>query len=638
MKASEVRLTESSESRVSMSEKTATDPTSRYLTHFEELGSGSYKTVYKAIDQEQGIEVAWNCIRISHLGEKERERLMLEVDVLKSITHPNIIECYAHWNDENHLVFITELMTSGTLRKYLTKVGSVRTTAIKNWCRQILDGLCYLHGRGIIHRDIKADNLFINGNHGEVKIGDLGLCAVLHTSTAQSVIGTPEFMAPELFSESYNELVDIWSFGLTVLEILTLQYPYAECANPAQVFRKVTGGHPPAILASIQDAEIRSLIELCLLPADYRPSSRTLRDLAFFEPEGVQGIIRKCKSKTANFCLSPSAAFVTSVVLNGVVNVKLFLRLTDGPKEVEFPFDTRGDTAEAVASEMVSEFGLTPEQHKRIVYDIQEAVDAIVEHYSTDSSESSRSSTPRPPTPTPVHTERHSKSLLSSPSGNLPHSSSELDLERYSSSSSSLDLLDLDGTAPLPSRSHSSILDTVDDPKLSKFAHEYVALQHKLLKSKSHSNLALIVDEVVKSPEILNGQGLLESDIEALMRQHEEELRNIQKKHILAYAQLRESQEKQRQMRIKHPNAHSASPFSSTLAPAPVMGSKSAPPSQDHPDPPSKTPDIHVVLPGDYSNQQRRRHRTIVSSAPEVDQELRNLTEKALELITKPKK
>ncbi|MBA0820532.1 hypothetical protein Gohar_019620, partial [Gossypium harknessii] len=93
--------------------------------------------------------------------------------------------------------------------------------AVKSWARQVLAGLIYLHSHDppIIHRDLKCDNIFINGNQGEVKIGDLGLATVLEQSNAKSVIGTPEFMAPELYDESYNELVDIYSFGMCMLEM-----------------------------------------------------------------------------------------------------------------------------------------------------------------------------------------------------------------------------------------------------------------------------------------------------------------------------------------------------------------------------------------------------------------------------------
>lgn len=115
--------------------------------------------------------------------------------------------------------------------------------AVKNWVCQILHGLAYLHEHDppVIHRDLKCDNIFVNGNIGQVKIGDFGLAAVLRTAQpTRSIIGTPEFMAPELYEEDYDERVDIYSFGMCVLEMLTVEYPYSECSNPAQIYRKVT--------------------------------------------------------------------------------------------------------------------------------------------------------------------------------------------------------------------------------------------------------------------------------------------------------------------------------------------------------------------------------------------------------------
>jgi serine/threonine protein kinase len=92
----------------------------------------------------------------------------------------------------------------------------------------------------IIHRDLKCDNIFINGNSGEVKIADLGL-AVLQNK-AQTVIGTPEFMAPELYDEHYDERVDVYAFGMVMLELATLRFPYDEMKNPAQIFKAVCAG------------------------------------------------------------------------------------------------------------------------------------------------------------------------------------------------------------------------------------------------------------------------------------------------------------------------------------------------------------------------------------------------------------
>ena len=134
------------------------------------------------------------------------------------------------------MVFITEMITGGSLRQYIKKYGQPRLKVIKGWCKEILQGLCYLHSlepHPIIHRDIKCDNIFINAASGEIRIGDLGLSTPINESFTTSVLGTPEFMAPELYEEYYGTPVDIYAFGMCIIEMTTMEAPYRECTNPA---------------------------------------------------------------------------------------------------------------------------------------------------------------------------------------------------------------------------------------------------------------------------------------------------------------------------------------------------------------------------------------------------------------------
>ncbi|KAI8874810.1 kinase-like protein, partial [Backusella circina FSU 941] len=150
-------------------------PSKRYMKLNTLLGKGAYKVVYKAIDREEGYEVAWNTMQA--MQSPNNKDLEHEIQILKSVRHPNIIAFHDAWYTENEFVFITELMTSGTLREYIRKLAPLpNIKIIKRWSRQILKGLAFLHGHNppIIHRDIKCDNIFINGAHGEVKIGDMG--------------------------------------------------------------------------------------------------------------------------------------------------------------------------------------------------------------------------------------------------------------------------------------------------------------------------------------------------------------------------------------------------------------------------------------------------------------------------------
>jgi WNK lysine deficient protein kinase len=154
-----------------------TSPQGRYVKLEDRLGSGAYKDVWRAYDTNEGIEVAWNVVKLSRIPPSERRRIKTEVKLLKDIQHKNVMKYYNSWVDreKEQIVFITEIMSSGSLKDYLRKNPMIRWNAVKRWCRQILRGLEFLHAKQIIHRDIKCDNIFINGATGDLRIGDLGL-------------------------------------------------------------------------------------------------------------------------------------------------------------------------------------------------------------------------------------------------------------------------------------------------------------------------------------------------------------------------------------------------------------------------------------------------------------------------------
>ncbi|KAF3528553.1 hypothetical protein DY000_02042455, partial [Brassica cretica] len=395
------------------------DPTLRYIRYKEVIGKGAFKTVYKAFDEVDGIEVAWNQVRIDDVLQSPNslERLYSEVRLLKSLKHSNIIRFYNSWiDDKNKTVnIITELFTSGSLRHYRKKHRKVNMKAVKCWARQILMGLRYLHTQvpPIIHRDLKCDNIFINGNHGEVKIGDLGLATVMEQAHAKSVIGTPEFMAPELYDEIYTELADIYSFGMCMLEMVTFEYPYCECRNSAQIYKKVSSGIKPASLSRVQDPEVKQFIEKCLLPASERLSAKELlldpflqvNGLTMNNPLPLPDIVMPKEGAFGERCLmseGPPATrpskptsmdldedsnlpivtfsdnsgsrcievrrakrgnfFVLKGEENDEQSVSLILRIVDENgrvRNIHFLFYQEGDTASKVSSEMVEQLELT---------------------------------------------------------------------------------------------------------------------------------------------------------------------------------------------------------------------------------------------------------------------------------------
>ncbi|XP_014116832.1 PREDICTED: serine/threonine-protein kinase WNK2 isoform X2 [Pseudopodoces humilis] len=329
----------------------ATSPDGRFLKFDIELGRGSFKTVYKGLDTETWVEVAWCELQDRKLTKVERQRFKEEAEMLKGLQHPNIVRFYDFWEScakgKRCIVLVTELMTSGTLKTYLKRFKVMKPKVLRSWCRQILKGLLFLHTRTppIIHRDLKCDNIFITGPTGSVKIGDLGLATLKRASFAKSVIGTPEFMAPEMYEEHYDESVDVYAFGMCMLEMATSEYPYSECQNAAQIYRKVTCGIKPASFEKVTDPEIKEIIGECICKnKEERYEIKDLLSHAFFaEDTGVRVELAE-----------EDHGRKSSIALR--LWVEDPKKLKGKPKDngaIEFTFDLEKETPDDVAQEMI---------------------------------------------------------------------------------------------------------------------------------------------------------------------------------------------------------------------------------------------------------------------------------------------
>uniref|UniRef100_A0A8C7AMD1 non-specific serine/threonine protein kinase n=1 Tax=Neovison vison TaxID=452646 RepID=A0A8C7AMD1_NEOVI len=309
------------------------------------------------------------------LTKSERQRFKEEAEMLKGLQHPNIVRFYDSWEStvkgKKCIVLVTELMTSGTLKTYLKRFKVMKIKVLRSWCRQILKGLQFLHTRTppIIHRDLKCDNIFITGPTGSVKIGDLGLATLKRASFAKSVIGTPEFMAPEMYEEKYDESVDVYAFGMCMLEMATSEYPYSECQNAAQIYRRVTSGVKPASFDKVAIPEVKEIIEGCIRQnKDERYSIKDLLNHAFFQEEtGVRVELAEEDDGEK-------------------IAIKLWLRIEDIKKlkgkykdneAIEFSFDLERDVPEDVAQEMVESGYVCEGDHKTMAKAIKDRVSLI---------------------------------------------------------------------------------------------------------------------------------------------------------------------------------------------------------------------------------------------------------------------
>ena len=321
------------------------------------------------MDHELAREVAWNTIKTQNMTQREKERVLLEIKLYKQLDSPCILKLIKAWRNKanDEVVMITELMTC-SLKEYLhSRPERPRLRVIKNWCKSLLEGLEYLHSRNppVIHRDLKCENIFISSSSAEIRIGDLGLSTTLKESHLKSQVGTPYFMAPEMYEERYGPGVDIYSFGLCVIEMCTLRTPYSECTNQAMLFQKIRSGEKPEALHMIGNDSIQEFVTSCIQRADLRPTAKQLLGHRFLEIASEDTTV----NMPVPIVLSSSAAEVRqqNEILeiknegfnDPILNMSLIVRNVSGSRSlVRFDFNTVEEVPENVAEELVKHLGL----------------------------------------------------------------------------------------------------------------------------------------------------------------------------------------------------------------------------------------------------------------------------------------
>ncbi|KAM9326420.1 mitogen-activated protein kinase kinase kinase kinase 1 [Gastrophryne carolinensis] len=263
----------------------------------QRLGSGSYGEVYKARNKVSGQMAAVKIVK-EELDE-DFSVIHQEVLMLKSCAHKNIVAYYGSYMRANRLWICMEFCAGGSLQDIYQVTGALSELQVAYVCRETLQGLAYLHNQGKMHRDIKGANILLNDN-GDVKLADFGISAQLTATFARrnSFIGTPYWMAPEVaaveLKGGYTELCDVWSLGITAIELIELQPPMFHVHPLRVLFLMSKSGYQPPKLKdkSKWSSAFHNFIKVALTKnPKKRPSATKLLTHQFVAQTGLSSVL-----------------------------------------------------------------------------------------------------------------------------------------------------------------------------------------------------------------------------------------------------------------------------------------------------------------------------------------------------------